>query len=735
MSFERPRSSDLSDQRPAVRRHADDESPRIQHMDGDIPPALSPLDAFAAHSRRLARELEETRGMGERRMSRLPPQHVTKSLGELKENRPLIFRKLSGEREPMPASSPVSRQNSGPTAKYDTPANRPKSSYVRLSSSLYGDGDGLGVPRSQSPTGPEISADGSANFSFGLAPPNPAFARDPYHESSEDEYASSNNGSTFSAQARRLSSSSGVSVPQSPASPFGRTHERSASGQSLSSMSTPGNKKNGPRINFSRPMSSSSLYNVVQHSRLSPTRQDSTTSHGSHVSSALQRLPTPATSFDDERSLLSDGFTGEPSSYSQLPQLPHSLPRGRQSEGASALFPDPTSPALEWKEPMSGTTSPFDGQPPCQSGRRTTSPFDGQRCQGGRRTTSPFEGRPCQSSGGHEDAAQRAGSPVGLAHRPLRRPLDDVAQRVTTSSEAPASSFSSPPTAEWPVRSRAAASTAPLAALSIPPPSANLASSTAPSVPPPPADLASSTDSQSNSTIRPTAGRAQNDYQALSADEHVTKAIDLHEHADLKESTYHLRIAAKQNHPTGMLLYALACRHGWGMRPNPAEGVQWLRKAVELSQLEVAEDENPNPTSNRRQADFVEKKAHRAQFALSVYELGQCHLNGWGMEMDKALALRCFEMAGTWGDVDALTEAGFCYAQGIGCKKDLKKAAKWYREAEKRGANTVGNSWIHKEKYSDHSDDKKNRLWKPSAPNGGKTDKSKTKGIFMRKKT
>ena len=46
-----------------------------------------------------------------------------------------------------------------------------------------------------------------------------------------------------------------------------------------------------------------------------------------------------------------------------------------------------------------------------------------------------------------------------------------------------------------------------------------------------------------------------------------------------------------------------------------------------------------------------------------------------------------------WGDVDALTEAGFCYAQGVGCKKDLKKSAKFYRMAEEKGVSMPGNSW------------------------------------------
>lgn len=46
-----------------------------------------------------------------------------------------------------------------------------------------------------------------------------------------------------------------------------------------------------------------------------------------------------------------------------------------------------------------------------------------------------------------------------------------------------------------------------------------------------------------------------------------------------------------------------------------------------------------------------------------------------------------------WGDVDALTEAGFCYAKGVGCKKDLKKSAHFYRLAEAKGIVMPGNSW------------------------------------------
>ena len=173
----------------------------------------------------------------------------------------------------------------------------------------------------------------------------------------------------------------------------------------------------------------------------------------------------------------------------------------------------------------------------------------------------------------------------------------------------------------------------------------------------------------------------------LTAEDHLAKGIALHERGEARESTYHLRIAAKQNLPTAMLLYALACRHGWGMRPNPQEGVQWLRRAADCASTELAVEDD------HKSDNVEERKTRRAQFALSIYELGQSHYNGWGIEQDRVLALRCFEIAANWGDADAMAEAGFCYVKGEGCKKDLKKAAKYYRMAEAKGMSMVGNSW------------------------------------------
>lgn len=161
----------------------------------------------------------------------------------------------------------------------------------------------------------------------------------------------------------------------------------------------------------------------------------------------------------------------------------------------------------------------------------------------------------------------------------------------------------------------------------------------------------------------------------------------------------------------------------------------WLRRAADSASLEVADDEELDHEG--KSVDYLEKKARKAQFALSIYELGVSHMNGWGIDQDKVLALRCFEIAGSWGDADALAEAGFCYAQGIGCKKDLKKSARFYRQAEAKGISMVGNSWIYKSKYADAVGSSKKSSESSSSPEKEKKprNKSRTRTMFGRSKT
>lgn len=118
-----------------------------------------------------------------------------------------------------------------------------------------------------------------------------------------------------------------------------------------------------------------------------------------------------------------------------------------------------------------------------------------------------------------------------------------------------------------------------------------------------------------------------------------------------------------------------------------------------------------------------------------------------------------FQVAARLGDVDAQLELGFCFANGKGCKKDLKEAARWYRAAVRhlifslintndcnsfqaaQGASAVGLAWIYKPKYggsneieSDVSADKLGRPILPSVGSAASVKSGKSEGRRRLKK-
>ncbi|KAJ5239673.1 hypothetical protein N7468_004292 [Penicillium chermesinum] len=671
-------------------------SPRIAHLAGAIPPALSPLDAFAAQGRFLAKQLDESQ-RGERRMSRLPPSSVARSLSR---PRPGYYRSTQSDsrtetltRRPTQKGLPEVEE-----PKYRPVSEHPRFSSISQATSVADSQDGdttprttmisenpseLGIPRSESPyedasladeegdsvgvalSDRQSSTDSTTRLHIPrtLAPPaSPhsrpsSSARAAHQESSDDDNSSSNGGSTFS-KPRKLSSGSTVSIPYSPLSTFpARPHPRSPS---MSSETSGVSYLGRPSFNFSRPLSRSSTnlsVSGVEASLPPPTtqlhQQPSDMNRPTKPSPILVPLATA-------EAAQTQPAEGEPSSaVSSYTYASYALPRGRELARDSVIFAGLQTPDFEWKGPI------FDKTPPR-----------------------------------HSDDIPRS------AHTP-----PPTSQRTSNACvpQARPGSYSAHP--ERAPRS-SAESTQPLSNDK--------------------EETASSADSAS--TLRPKTATTQVPSNNLSDDDHVAKAIELHEKGSLNESTYHLRIAAKQNNPTGMLLYALACRHGWGMRPNQQEGVKWLRKAVDLVGLEMLE--NPDAPGASKAKEI--QKAYRAQFALSIYEMGVSYLNGWGIEQNKALALRCFEIAGQWGDADAMAEAGFCYAEGVGCKKDMHKAARFYRNAESNGMSIVGNSWIYKEKYMEKEKENKSRSRGRTHDNKNNNDtrsKSRTRSIFQRKKS
>ena len=703
-------------------------SPRIAHYDGEIPPQMSPLDAFAAQSRLLAKQLDESKRDG-RRVSRLPPLTIANSLA----NTGYVRSRSTGTGENTPERDKGSKdgEQTGNTPEVEEPDFRPKSFYPRMSGIPQRDNETESLPgispRNQAFKTPEFRPPFVAKDYFGshqgqsaepvtsirnspesmelppwvkpqrsfdshppqlrtdmqrglstdsttsprgqnnnaLAPPmspqvrHAASIRSIPVDSSDDELSASTGGSSVS-QHRKLSSSSGLSAAHSPLSPFIQGHGRSSS--QTSEFSVGGSRLARPTYNFSRPLSRGgrpsmdvrrepsfdnrpsmdarrqpsfdSRPSIDSQSRqpstdrrppMSMTRQASADSQQSQQFTFTDDGVQTPMSTDNEQSL-------DPNNPQDAPAPSYiyakfSLPRGRMLQRDSKVLENNQVPLFEWSQPAVQSNVTRARQP--TRGRGHTEPSPGGAGRPSIGTGETAEPSPIQPSQTWPAGPQ---IPPGDQTGPSdKRPPPNPTMKETPSE--------------------------------------------------------SSASTRSGSTIKPRPRRAVVKSMDLSAEDHLAKGIESHERGDVQESTYHFRLAAKQNLPTAMLLYALACRHGWGMRPNPQEAVQWLRKAADSASLEIADEKEANP------ADLLEQKTKRAQFALSIYELGVSHMNGWGIEQDKSLALRCFEIAGNWGDADAMAEAGFCYAQGQGCKKDLKKAAKYYRMAEAKGMSMVGNSW------------------------------------------
>ncbi|KAI7592192.1 hypothetical protein KC316_g2439 [Hortaea werneckii] len=804
-------------QKPRFPFQMDLPSPRA----GEVPPALSPLDAFAMHSRILARQFEQEKNG--RRISRLPYNVVSQELA----NRPGYFRSTSGGSESnmstmsevpeiLEDGSPTSPGKAGMAISGDE-VHRPKSFYPMMGHANQPSIDNstatpffdaseqpqdeeqapqgqqqksqgyFDMPRAASPeavdpklnvaapspmvpsltnsmdslpsTHPRTMTDGSTNSqrSFRsergglLRPKSPAFPKSPrsapgiraVRQDSGDEEGSQYGGAAVPPSvSRKFSNSSNMSRPHSPFSPFVRPVHRSPSMNSEHSTTgqqgfPPLEKPRAP-FNFSRPLSSSgqSLHSSgprpsfdsrpsfdTRPSAEGVQRQRKASGASSVAASSLQTRSNPSTrqnSADDVRQQPANIHIDTPpvSARPDQTEFPESGPQ-----------PAPSYVYAKYALPR---------------GRTVDRDSDGARESWIHHQFNWDDKKPQLPLGEAVDSRVLAATNHDVFHQRKREDSDLSNYSAPVRPASPANSTGSEKISgtrlsrlDRPQISGAARSRSANPDTRMP---SNLGTA------PVHRSEASVQSGSTGRTIRPmppTALHQRALSTELTPDEHLEIGIQTHSSGNLNKSTYHLRLAARAGLPTAMLLYALACRHGWGMRPNQEEGVSWLRRAIESSGLEfgdveatvsnVAQRTASGPSSSDSTSasatEAQERKNRRAQFALAIYELGISYMNGWGCSKDKTLALRCYEVAGSWGDCDALAEAGFCYTQGMGCKKDLKKAAALYRKAAEGGMSMAGNSWIYKPKYMEDAPSLE-ELGKgglgPGAGSGGSAGKGKS---------
>lgn len=722
-------------------------SPRI----GDVPPAQSPLDAFAMHARMLAKQFDQEQQNG-RRMSRLPPHAVQKELS----NRPDYFRSVSGEsamsdlpdlREEASPTSPkglavtAAEEKDRPMSHYPMFGHASKPSRGSPATTPFYDARetqqrpqarqdyfGIGVPRAMSPepVDPRLKVDAPSPVALvpslsnsidsvqssqprtltngsttsqrslrserGLLPPkSPGFPRSPRSmqsirsvpPDSGDEDGSSYTGAYAASSSRKFSGSSNMSRPQSPYSPFLPPVHRSPSATSDYSVNGCKPQTQATQVqrtfNFSRPRSSGgqSIPSVDTRPSIDSRKSPRTSLELPH------RHPSGASS-------------------STQPSTTHS--NGPSRQGSRDDAPTPYAPE-HIESPENGQGGEYFGKDGTQTPGAASYTYAKYSLPRGRTVDRNSIGL-SESWSQHqfsweEEQKKRQSPPTAFAAqmpslpRPPQRPREDCQTSALSLPVRPSSPTGSVKISGTRLSSRdKPASTSALRSRSANP---------APRSPEMPSFHRSSPSVNTESTdktIRATPLHLRSPSAELTAEEHLETGIQAHSAGQLQKSTYHLRLAARAGLPTAMLLYALACRHGWGMRSNQEEGVSWLRRAIsETGGLELIDVEDALHTASQRSPkadpvqEMAERKRRKGQFALAIYELGISYMNGWGCARDKALAVRCYEVAGSWGDADALAEAGFCYTQGVGVKKNLKKAAGLYRRAAEGGMSMAGNSW------------------------------------------
>ncbi|KAJ2995182.1 hypothetical protein HDV02_001008 [Globomyces sp. JEL0801] len=161
--------------------------------------------------------------------------------------------------------------------------------------------------------------------------------------------------------------------------------------------------------------------------------------------------------------------------------------------------------------------------------------------------------------------------------------------------------------------------------------------------------------------------------------------IFYHEQGAYAISAYYFSIAAARGDPTGLFLYAVSMRHGWGTEKNEKEAFRLLSMVTD----KVIGDEG------------FKNIGISTQMPLAIYEVGMSFLQGWGVEKNKIKAAYYFNIAAQLNDPDAQVAMAECYLRGDGVKASKKQAAYWFRKAEEQGTKLVQNQWIWKEKYND----------------------------------
>ncbi|QLG71890.1 hypothetical protein HG535_0C02400 [Zygotorulaspora mrakii] len=193
------------------------------------------------------------------------------------------------------------------------------------------------------------------------------------------------------------------------------------------------------------------------------------------------------------------------------------------------------------------------------------------------------------------------------------------------------------------------------------------------------------------------AGPANN---ASSTFDEIELAITMKKEGRLIESAQNLQRLCSKKNLTAFLLYGLALRDGCGVRKDCKESFKYIKVAAEVhSEKEDVFEKDIDVFALEHSRGLP--KIVPEPMAPALYECGMAYLKGLGLEKpDELKGLKYLEKAASLGHIDSMCISGTIWSKKSAVRKrDIVRAAAWFRIAEQRGANLIGSSWIHKEKY------------------------------------
>ena len=132
---------------------------------------------------------------------------------------------------------------------------------------------------------------------------------------------------------------------------------------------------------------------------------------------------------------------------------------------------------------------------------------------------------------------------------------------------------------------------------------------------------------------------------------------------DIAKAFEYFRKSAEQNFPEALYMAGICCEDGCGTRQDIELAANYYRRSADLG---VA----------------------RAQYCFAL-----CCSNAFGKTAaDEALAVEYYTKAAKQGYYRAQCNLGYCYAHGVGVKKDLGKAVEYYAQAAKQGHKVAQNN-------------------------------------------